>query len=331
MKHLYIIGNGFDIHHHIPSGYWKFKEWMKENDRGTLSKLEEMLGVWTDDDVWWNDFETNLGDVTVVKDYIENVAFENRLNYASDEYRDRDLYDAQVEVEQNLGTLMTSLKSDFQKWASLLPAGDSGVIVKIEIENSFFLTFNYSLTLEKLYRIPDDQILHIHGVCTDKESIIVGHGRSYKDLRYELDDELPDPPDDLPAEEYNDWYREAAAENADDFPTEQAKDAAASAVYGLHKDVEGLIAQNKPFFDSLKDVEEVHIYGFSFAPTDLPYMQAVLANINSNYVRFEVSWFSERDKKRINDFFAVYSGQYGQLDLVRLNDILRYPVPSLFD
>ena len=42
-KHLYIIGNGFDLHHHIPSNYSDFKEWLKENDIDTLCKIEEIL------------------------------------------------------------------------------------------------------------------------------------------------------------------------------------------------------------------------------------------------------------------------------------------------
>ena len=30
MKHLYIIGNGFDLHHEIPSGYLDFHNWLDE-------------------------------------------------------------------------------------------------------------------------------------------------------------------------------------------------------------------------------------------------------------------------------------------------------------
>ena len=33
MKNLYIIGNGFDKHHEIPSGYWDFHEWLKEKNK----------------------------------------------------------------------------------------------------------------------------------------------------------------------------------------------------------------------------------------------------------------------------------------------------------
>lgn len=42
--------------------------------------------------------------------------------------------------------------------------------------DSFFLNFNYTLTLEKVYNIPERNVFHIHGITGD--NIIVGHGLS---------------------------------------------------------------------------------------------------------------------------------------------------------
>ena len=330
MRHLYVIGNGFDVHHHIPSRYLDFKKWVEENDYDTISKLDEILGVWSGDDIWWNDFETNLGDVSVVKEYTENVAFENQPDYGSDDYRDRDLYDAQIKVERDLGGLIENLKDDFQKWASLLPAGEYERIVKVEQKDAFFLTFNYSLTLESLYTIPASQILHIHGVAKDKESIVVGHGRSYSEIREELDNDIPNPPENLSEEEYDEWCTEVASQYEDDYPSTQAKDAAADAVYSIRKDVEGIITRNKRFFDSIAPVEFVHIYGFSFAQTDIPYIDAILSHISAGKVSFEVSWYSDRDKERIQSFFADRVGKYSELQLIRMDDIMLNLCPKLF-
>ena len=33
-QNLYIIGNGFDLHHRIPSRYSQFGEWLQENHHG---------------------------------------------------------------------------------------------------------------------------------------------------------------------------------------------------------------------------------------------------------------------------------------------------------
>lgn len=221
------------------------------------------------------------------------------------------------------------MKAEFQLWASQLPPGDDGEVVLVNSKEAFFLTFNYSLTLEKLYGIRPEIILHIHGSALDKDSIVVGHGRSYSVIRDELDDPLPEPPDDVPAEEYEKWFQELAAANADDYSTQQAKDAAASALYSIHKDVAGIIAHNTAFFQSLKDVERIHIYGLSFADTDLPYLDAIFGSVNLSNVDVEISWFSDKDKNRIEDFLSTVP-QPKSVNLMRLSDIRRYYPGSLF-
>jgi len=163
----------------------------------------------------------------------------------------------------------------------------------------------------------------------DKDSIVVGHGRSYNDIRNELDDPLPDPPDTVQAEDIEKWLEEAAAENADDFSTQQAKDAAASALYDIHKDVEGIIAAHSDFYNSLKDVERVHIYGLSFAETDLPYLRAIFNSINPANVDVEISWYSDKDMARIDSFLSTVA-KPKSLRLMHLCDIRRYYPGTLF-
>ena len=60
MKHLYIIGNGFDLHHEIPSGYLDFHNWLDEvKDWETQMTIEELFGDCSSN--WWKHFEENLG------------------------------------------------------------------------------------------------------------------------------------------------------------------------------------------------------------------------------------------------------------------------------
>jgi len=257
-KYLYIIGNGFDLHHNIPSSYKDFKEWLKDNDIDTLYKIENILE--TDEPEWWNEFETNLGKPFAVKLYAEGVAFENQPDYASDDYRSRDLYVAEYEVERELGGLINDLKSDFQEWASQLPAGNGGLVVKLDTKNSVFLTFNYSLTLEKLYGIPIDRVTHIHGNALDKDSIVVGHGCDYSSYRNSLEDDMPDSSSNFPIEEYERWFEDAADRYSDDYPTNLAKDAAAAAMKDIYKNVPNIISKNWEFFKSLNEIEKVYLW-----------------------------------------------------------------------
>lgn len=54
---LYIIGNGFDLHHGISSSYTAFGKYLKHVDPGTHGQLERYFSV--DDEFWWQ-FEAQL-------------------------------------------------------------------------------------------------------------------------------------------------------------------------------------------------------------------------------------------------------------------------------
>lgn len=64
LKHLYIIGNGFDLHHGINSSYKNFHEWMNENNPDVIEKVDEIYGIC--DDEWWSDFENQLASLDVM-------------------------------------------------------------------------------------------------------------------------------------------------------------------------------------------------------------------------------------------------------------------------
>lgn len=49
-KHLYIIGNGFDIHHSINSSYSNYRNWLEENEPDIYSQLCDLYGVPTEED-----------------------------------------------------------------------------------------------------------------------------------------------------------------------------------------------------------------------------------------------------------------------------------------
>ena len=62
MKHLYIIGNGFDIFTGLKTRYVDFRWWL-ENNYSFI--YENMLAAYDMDVEWWNDFEVQLGKLEV--------------------------------------------------------------------------------------------------------------------------------------------------------------------------------------------------------------------------------------------------------------------------
>ena len=51
--------------------------------------------------------------------------------------------------------------------------------INLEIEDSFFINFNYTDVLEGLYKILEERVLHIHGRSSKSEHLIYGHNNSF--------------------------------------------------------------------------------------------------------------------------------------------------------
>ena len=58
MKHLYVIGNGFDLFTGLRTSYADFKRWLEVN---YVFVYENMKAAYNMEGEWWNDFETQLG------------------------------------------------------------------------------------------------------------------------------------------------------------------------------------------------------------------------------------------------------------------------------
>ena len=53
---LYIIGNGFDLHHGVASSYASFCRWLKQYDFELFNLYETVCSY----DALWSDFETSM-------------------------------------------------------------------------------------------------------------------------------------------------------------------------------------------------------------------------------------------------------------------------------
>lgn len=45
MKTLYIIGNGFDIAHNLPTSYWHFREYLEDMHQDFLADFEYLYNI----------------------------------------------------------------------------------------------------------------------------------------------------------------------------------------------------------------------------------------------------------------------------------------------
>ncbi len=324
-KHLYIIGNGFDLHHGINSSYGNFQEWLTETNPTLIDNINEVYGYCDAD--WWSDFENQLASLDAIR-YGREIAFENQPDLVSD-HCDRTWNDAEIAVKQQLEELYWDLRKCFHEWIMQLNTPLELKKIKLIISDAVFLNFNYTKTLENLYGIKSHNILHIHGCIDEDEDFILGHGKSYEELRRLNTPDLPEPPEDLSNEELSQFYEERT-DDGHMLHEQLAEDAAIDGVASQKKPVENLIKKHEDFFNSLVGITYIHIYGMSLSDVDKPYLCHIASIVK--HAHWEFSDYKGNDINKIKAFCKA--NNIRNYNIIDLNDIidsnqLKIPFPPL--
>lgn len=267
---LYIIGNGFDRHHDIPSDYRDFGRYLAAVDRDTYREVEAYFNV--DDEFWWQ-FEQQLAnfDTDAAIDYASQFL----MSYGADDWSDSGHHDYQYELERVVEAISKTLQERFAQWVRQLPIPSlsSCFTGLLPLDpNAFYLSFNYTQTLQRTYGIPDGQILHIHGKASDpSDRLILGHGwerSASESLNHGVDMSEADIRV-IEGNEIVDGYFSATFK-----PTAQ------------------IIADNQTFFSNLNAIRQIYVMGHSLSEVDAPYFAAIIKNIDSSSVRWMISYHS---------------------------------------
>jgi len=104
---LYIIGNGFDLHHRMPTQLSDFRTFARKAAPDVCRAVDDYVPVSAN----WSDLEDALAalDVETVKD--ELICF--MPSYAADDWRDSGHHDFQFEVDRVVRQLSTKLRAVF--------------------------------------------------------------------------------------------------------------------------------------------------------------------------------------------------------------------------
>lgn len=276
---LYIFGNGFDLFHEIKTKYSDFRDWLikkykidpnedyyqfdlpgygtnykglEDYSKREFAKFFFCLLSDIDNDCEWKDFEDMLGKIRwehileCIEDFVdvENEDDEDPFYY---EMKKETSYsnEAQKCLESS-----HILKILFRDWIEYVNLSINKELKKDFFKNldnnSFYLTFNYTNTLEIVYEIHN--VCHIHGnieKANSADSIIVGHGS----LDFPL---LTDNQSKYEAYEiFNEIFK------------------------GFYKETLKQLESHKDFFDSLQNVEIIYIYGLSLNVIDRAYFEYI--------------------------------------------------------
>lgn len=286
MCRLFIIGNGFDLAHQLPTSYDNFKNYLsefaginKDNvDNFTIPDIET-----NSDDVYSVGLETSAGFLYNLLNNTQGIGerwqdFEaalGRLNFRAvfDDIcpivydRDGDtnyFYTAnnQRGMGRNINIHCTNIYDIFSDWIGSIHLNNVAPLERFNMifdRNSLFLTFNYTRTLENIYHIQPENICHIHGMLN--EPLIVGHGLNDEEIR-----------------RLHDTYAREFIGAEDDLT---------QTIRELRKAVTTRINLFQDFFERLNNITEIYSYGFSFSNVDLPYIERICAVINT----CNVTWY----------------------------------------
>lgn len=293
---LFIIGNGFDRAHGLPTRYKDFYRYLTRKDasldeRALLYDIREHIGDAFDEKgkFLWNEFETLLGKADFQQDIMSSDEYAYDCSN-EDTDKDPDYYSYQNIVPlEALNNSENMLPGIFHRWISTVDIHQANPISSFQqyINQGYsrFFTFNYTETLEKLYDCYN--VEHIHGMAGDG-TVLVGHGENLKPENEEhdmiecpfantgsMDDveryfELLNVPNKL----YNAW----------------------------RKDVIGNIAEHKRYFESLKNINVIYSFGFSYNQIDSPYIGEIVRHLNdSRHVKWLLNSF---DRSKFNKYIT---------------------------
>jgi hypothetical protein len=238
---LFIIGNGFDLHHKMPTSYMDFRENYLKN-KPLWEVLLKIYGDSPKQDFWWWNFEKMLGCV----DYNNIVKLMNG---------------EALGFMQVKNLLKGKLPPLFGNWIQ-------GVNDKVEPDETIgidadakFFTFNYTMVLEKTYHVNEENVWHIHHSIKDfKEgkNPIVGHDFNNVDLMQLL----------IEAKKKNPIRQDVA-------------NMIMNEVANAAKKVNDIIYMNRIKFTQYADIQHFVVMGFSFNDIDMPYIKEIIkANKN---------------------------------------------------
>lgn len=286
MKKLYIIGNGFDRFHGIPSSYTDFRNFLYHakdarvlktsnsfNYIDTTNLTEEEKVRWSfadamskyiQSDELWSNFEYALS--TLDYDELMEYASEHLVSYYSDDFRDRDNHSYQVVLEDEL-SFVRKIEKHLKEWVVYLEHKQISPQLRFNSDESHFITFNYTSTLENGYGIEDKCVTHIHGSLQSGE-LIYGHGISNV----------------FSAHEY------------DDIRMTEGSQIIKSYFESSKKDTNIIIHQNGALWNSLCNITEIVVIGHSLSYVDLPYFKFIYNCTLNNDPVWRYSYYGKHEK-----------------------------------
>lgn len=263
---LYIIGNGFDLFHNLRTSYGDFHKYVSTNNTELENNFEEYFDFRISDNRSWTNFEEDLGTFNWKLFFDDNC----HIDILDDNFRPSFTFSLEDDLQELTEHLISDIRKTFSDWLTTVDLKFTQKKLVLR-KDSFFINFNYTMTLEKVYEIETERVLHIHNdVDDDPETLIFGHNTTLAEVS-ELD------------------------ENGDSNRTifTDSEGAAMTPLHQFRKPVENVIAENDKAFESVCNVKNVFVLGHSLNQIDIPYFREIFNRTKD--AKWNVSYYKENE------------------------------------
>lgn len=207
------------------------------------------------------------------------------VGYGADDWSDSYHHDYQYEINKAVEAISKNMRDHFSDWIRQLKVPDANNIKEEPLnidKTATFLNFNYTPTLQKIYGVPESNILYIHGSSSDPtDKLVLGHGWEPEDLKTEIYDLENEDVRVIEGQEYiNDFF------SATFKPTDQ------------------ILKKYKMFFSGLGAVDEILVMGHSLSEVDHAYFYEIIKNVNPSKSAWKISYYKNKDtiEKKFSKF-----------------------------
>lgn len=322
MRTLYILGNGFDLHHGLNTRYQHFGLFLHDNQKELYDNLIQhwplppldRVNRSNDTDLLWNQFESMLPELDaegVIDRYSDYAA-----DTSSPDFRDRDWGAFSIETGRFVEKMTKGLAESLKHFIRNINYPESIESKRIQLlPDSLYLSFNYTNTLERYYKVPQHSIFYIHGKAECDVDLILGHGVDPTSF----ETEEPKPPLGLTAQQYANWFDEQSSDF--DLSFDWAKKELSSYYSVSYKKVSEIIKASIKLTESLKSVSQVVVLGHSLNGIDLPYIEYIAGNVSPDSIWY-CSYFEEEDQEEHCSTLSEIGIPPNKIKLLKINDLI---------
>lgn len=222
----------------------------------------------------WNELEANLANID------EDIIIEDAVGIELGlESGDVDIVDTLYQYFTDEYRYIEMLAKYLKQWIRTIRIRDIQPKTNFinKVNDSLYITFNYTAVLETVYDIEEEKVIHIHGSLRQRDGDpVLGHGS--KDRIYKIQEKLQEAEDEYDEKEVS--------------ICKVIKD------YYMHtfKDINRYMYKLQQLKG--KEVEEVVVIGHSVAGVDMPYFRSIDIFLKQK-VQWIIYYFSKDEKDAI--------------------------------